>query len=141
MDSNDFFQYDDPQQLTLAHLAHRFALITEAELRVQHKLWDEGGQKVGLGEQLLEQGLLNADQLQHLLRLQSLLYTRRADRLFAEMALETGLTSEDEINYALSAQESTFRAGELRTLGDLLVEFGSMEEETRDELLRQQGRS
>ncbi len=141
MEFSGFFEEDDPQQLTLLHLAQRFALITEAELKAQYKLWNQSGQRLGLGDQLLEQGFLDFDQLQHLLRLQSFLYTRRADRQFAEMAVETGLTSEDEINYALSAQESAFRQGEQRKLGDLLVEFGSMEEETRDELLKQQGRS
>jgi len=97
------------------------------------------GQSVPLGQLLLHRGVINENQLNFLLSVQSLIQTRQADLRFGRLAVENQFATQDDVNHALEQQKRIFKKKKVVvSIGELLVRSGTMTPQQRDSILRRQ---
>lgn len=111
------------------------------KLQLQRQSPHQPGPK--LGQLLVDQGHLNAGQLETVLQIQSqnadlvdpLVKKRKESVLFGKLAVREGLVTEERLGECLRLQD---REGETRTLGEILVARGYLSAAQVKELLSRQ---
>ncbi|MBW1680614.1 MAG: DUF342 domain-containing protein [Deltaproteobacteria bacterium] len=129
----------------IGEMAEKFGYVTAEQVREaleqQRRMEQSGGERILLGQLLVQRGLITEEQLDLILLLQKMKQTRSDDRAFCELAVERGFATEEEVQEALGIQRKTFVESKTVALaGDILVEQAVLTREQRDTILRTQGR-
>ncbi len=125
--------------IILGKLAIKYGMAQREQIRealAYQRVQKEEGKEIPLGEILVSRGILSADQLDHLLDVQSFLVRRQKDKRFATAAVQLGLASPQSVEGALNDQLEEFRQRRIvRPLGAILVERGILTEEDQEKVL------
>lgn len=104
-------------------IAVRWGYVSEDDVQECLRLQEQTG-GMPIGELLVERGLLQADQVQAILREQVRWWDEAGDKVFGRLAVTLGWASEDDIEEAVEEQREK-RADGLRVrLGEILVDRG-----------------
>lgn len=134
----------DASHLALGELLVRNGLATRTQLEDALALQQratQAGDRIRLGEVLVQLGVIDLATLQALLRLQSHPQgegagfelrerglTPRHDREIGQLALRNGLISQTQLDFALKVRDAVHKLGIDRRLGEVLVREGALSE-------------
>lgn len=97
----------------------------------------ESGMSPTVGDMLVAQGVLTPDQVDAVMRVQSLVDEKGPETLYGRIALKNRMVSPEQIEVAIAHQQ---RTGSLLRLGEILVKKGFVTWEQHEAVLRVQRR-
>ncbi|MBF0118130.1 MAG: DUF342 domain-containing protein [Desulfobacterales bacterium] len=129
---------------TIVKLAMGYNFINEAQVKEAVALLKEeekSGKKISIEEILVNKKFMSPNQLDKLTKIVKFWEDRRLDTKFGSIAIESGFVSKEDVDRALQEQSDDFKkTSSYRLVGDILISKGTMTEEERDSVLREQGR-
>ncbi len=134
----------DDSYLLIGKLAVKYKFanveqIKEALALKAHK--QQAGQKMMLGEILVDQGMLTKSQLGFLHSLQNMMAARKSDSKLGVIIVKNDFATQEEVDQALQEQKKVFiDTKTVKFVGDILFESGVFTEEVRDVILTVQKR-